>query len=185
MCGSLMAISYALACPLSGDISYWYATKASSCLSPNQFTLIKAGYRIGFEPTAVGFTRVPVTFKQFARQRRRWARGMIEGFKYHWDMLLRRPRLVTYLLSLDLLFPLLDLTYTLVFIPGIFLALLGHFWVVGPMTLAVLPLTLLIQWVMYRYQRRVFSELGLKIRRNRLGTRTKGYAGRYIQMLMQ
>jgi len=73
------------------------------------WALIKAGYRIGFEPTAVGFTRVPVTFKQFARQRRRWARGMIEGFKYHWDMLLRRPRLVTYLLSLDLLFPLLEI----------------------------------------------------------------------------
>lgn len=133
------------------------------------WAMIKAGYRIGFESTAVGFTEVPVTFGRFARQRRRWARGMIEGFKAHFDLLYHNFYLVKILVALNLLFPILDVTYTMVYIPGIVLALNGYFWIVGPMTLAVLPLTLLINYVMYRHQRRVFAELNLKIRKNRLG----------------
>jgi len=43
-------------------------------------------------------------------------------------------------------------------------------WIVGPYTLAVLPLTLVVNAILYRFQRRrVFNLLGLRIRRNILG----------------
>lgn len=133
------------------------------------WAMIKAGYRIGFEATAVGFTVVPEKYSGFARQRRRWARGMIEGFKAHFDIFFKKINIKTFIIGLDLLLPIMDLTYTFIFIPGIIIALLGYFWIVGPMTLAVLPLTLLISAVMYRLQIKTFSELNLKVRKNRIG----------------
>ncbi len=133
------------------------------------WAMIKAGYRVGFESTAIGFTEVPVSISGFAKQRRRWARGMIEGFKNHYQLLFKNIAPVNFLVALDLLFPILDVTYTFAYIPGIILAFFGFFWIVGPMTLAVLPLTLLTNYIMYRYQRGIFSILKLRIRRNRLG----------------
>ncbi len=53
----------------------------------------------------------------------------------------------------DLLFPYLDLTFTLAFIPGIVLAMFGDYAIVGPMTLAVLPLNMRDSSIMYRRQR--------------------------------
>jgi biofilm PGA synthesis N-glycosyltransferase PgaC len=133
------------------------------------WSLIKAGYRIGFESSSIGFTEVPSNFNDFARQRRRWARGMIEGFRNHIDVLYKKRVMAAYLIALDLLFPILDLSYTFIYVPGIILALLGMFWLAGPMTLAVLPLSMLINYVMYRNQRKVFSELDLRMRKNRFG----------------
>ena len=43
--------------------------------------LLLQGGRSVFEPTAVAFTEVPAGWRAFARQRRRWARGMIEGLR--------------------------------------------------------------------------------------------------------
>ena len=46
----------------------------------------------------------------------------------------------------------------------------GGQWIVGPYTLAVLPLTLVVNAILYRFQRRrVFNLLGLRVRRNTLG----------------
>jgi biofilm PGA synthesis N-glycosyltransferase PgaC len=57
-----------------------------------------------------------------------------------------------------------------VWIPGLVLACFGIFWIIGPMTAAVLPLTLAVYGILYRYQRRqVFEPLGLRVRRNVLG----------------
>lgn len=133
------------------------------------WALLKKGYRVGFEPTAVGFTNVPTTYKLFAKQRRRWARGMIEGLKAHLDMTYKRKNAPSFLVLMNLLFPILDISYVIFFIPGIVLALFGHFWIVGPLTLAVIPLTLGIMYVMLSHQKKVFKELGLNIRRNFLG----------------
>ena len=52
---------------------------------------------------------------------------------------------------------------------GIALALTGNFLIVGPMTAAVLPISLLIAFTMYRRQRAVFRLLGLRVRRNIVG----------------
>src|SRR5207244_4485683 len=51
--------------------------------------LIRQGGRTIFEPTAIAFTDAPVRFGHFVRQRRRWARGMIEGLREHGLPLLR------------------------------------------------------------------------------------------------
>ena len=133
------------------------------------WALQKKGFRIGFEPTAVAFTAVPLEWRRFVRQRRRWARGMIEGLAAHGDLLWRKPRLTGFFVAIDALFPLLDGAYTLVFLPGLALALFGHYYIAGPLTLLVVPISLLVTMAMMQRQSAVFRQLGLRVRRNRLG----------------
>ena len=133
------------------------------------WALLKRGYRIGFEPTAMGFTIAPTTFKRFARQRIRWARGMIEGIKRHGNLVWRMPGIPAFFVAIDFIFPFLDFAYSVFFIPGLVLAFMGKFYIAGPATLFVLPINLAILYVMYRKSKKVFKELGLKVRRNRLG----------------
>ena len=133
------------------------------------WALIRNGGRTIFEPTAVAFTDAPVRFSHFVRQRRRWARGMIEGLREHGKHLLFGRRLHVHAVAANCLFPYLDSVYTVAVPIGIVLALTGNFLIVGPMTAAVLPISLLIAFTMYRRQRAVFRLLGLRIRRNILG----------------
>jgi biofilm PGA synthesis N-glycosyltransferase PgaC len=69
----------------------------------------------------------------------------------------------------NFVFPLLDATFTLAFIPGIVLAAMGNFAIVGPMTLLVLPLNAVLGGVMFVHQRRVFKSVELRVRNNRRG----------------
>jgi biofilm PGA synthesis N-glycosyltransferase PgaC len=133
------------------------------------WALIRNGGRTIFEPTAVAFTDAPVRFRHFVRQRRRWARGMIEGLREHGRHLLRGRRLHVHAVAANCLFPYLDTVYTVAIPVGLVLALTGNFLIVGPMTLAVLPISLTIAFTMYVRQRAVFRTLGLRIRRNLLG----------------
>ncbi len=133
--------------------------------------VIAAGYRVGYEATAVVFTRVPTGLREFVAERRDWAHGVLEGMRSAGPVTSSRE-LGSILLATDVLGPLLDLTYTLLLVPGVYLAFTGRFWLIGPMLLFVLPATALVTWVTYREQRRVFDDLGLRIRRNPLG-----YAG--------
>ena len=41
--------------------------------------LLSQGYETNFAQNAIAFTEVSETFKNLGRQRKRWARGMIEG----------------------------------------------------------------------------------------------------------
>jgi biofilm PGA synthesis N-glycosyltransferase PgaC len=127
------------------------------------------GGRTVFEPTAVAFTEAPSGWRAFTRQRRRWARGMIEGLRDHGVLLVKRMDFYSHAVAGNFLFPLLDATFTLAFIPGILLALTGNFAIVGPMTLIVLPLNAVLGGVMYLYQRRVFAAVNLRVRQNRRG----------------
>jgi biofilm PGA synthesis N-glycosyltransferase PgaC len=132
------------------------------------WAFLEKNYKVYFEPTAVAFTDVPANFVHFVRQRSRWARGMIEALKRvkPWE----QPRVLTrYLTGTNLVMPYLDLVYTFVWIPGLILSLFGIFWIVGIHTLFVLPLAFLSNYVLYRYQKGVFHELGLRIRKNRIG----------------
>jgi biofilm PGA synthesis N-glycosyltransferase PgaC len=131
--------------------------------------LMRNGARVYYEPSAVAFTAAPTRLVHLARQRARWARGMIEGLRSvkPWN----QPRgLLRFLTAIDLLIPALDVAYALVWLPGLVLAATGRYWIVGPYTLAVLPLTLVVNAILYRFQRRrVFNLLGLRVRRNALG----------------
>jgi poly-beta-1,6-N-acetyl-D-glucosamine synthase len=131
--------------------------------------MIANGGRSVFEPTAVAFTEVPSRWGAFARQRRRWARGMIEGLRDHGVSLLRRGNYYSHSVAANFLFPLLDASFTLAFIPGVVLAAFGNFAIVGPLTLFVLPLNGLLGGVMFLHQRRVFDSVNLRVRHNSRG----------------
>lgn len=131
--------------------------------------MLLQGGRSVFEPTAVAFTEAPSTWHAFGRQRRRWARGMIEGLRDHGFSMLKQHRYYSHSVAGNFLFPLLDATFTLAFIPGIVLAMTGNFAIVGPMTLLVLPLNALLGGVMFLYQHRVFKAINLRVRKNRRG----------------
>jgi biofilm PGA synthesis N-glycosyltransferase PgaC len=133
------------------------------------WSLIKSGWRVGFEPTAIGFTSAPETFNGFYRQRKRWARGMIEGLKQHGHLVWSNSRLSSFFVGIDFIIPFIDFFYAFVFLPGVVLALFGHYYIVGPSTLLVLPLAFLIVLIMYKKQKIVFNELGLKVRQNFVG----------------
>jgi biofilm PGA synthesis N-glycosyltransferase PgaC len=132
------------------------------------WALLKRGWRIGFEATAIGFTEAPTDLKSFLKQRRRWARGMIEGLKRH-GSLAWRGSLCGFFVGVDFIIPVIDFFYTFVFLPGVVMAVIGYFYVVGPLTLLVLPLAFLIVLIMYRKQVKVFDQLNLKVRRNLAG----------------
>jgi poly-beta-1,6-N-acetyl-D-glucosamine synthase len=133
------------------------------------WALIERGGRVAFEPTAVAFTLVPTSFRRFTVQRQRWARGMIEGLNTHGTALLRRRGYWVHSVAADAIFPFLDLAYTLAFPAGLVLAAFGNFAVVGPLTLAVLPLNVAMAAALFARERAVFAELGLHVRRNRRG----------------
>jgi len=127
-----------------------------------------AGHRVGFAEDAVIFTMAPDKLKQFMRQRERWSRGLIEAFKHHWRLLFT-PRLSAMFAWWNILFPYLDVVYTFVFIPGLIAACFGYYYIAGPMTLALLPATLLLNYIMYRKQVQMFIDRGLKVRKNFMG----------------
>ncbi len=130
--------------------------------------ILKAGYRVGFAENACLFTNAPETWSQFIRQRQRWSRGLIEAFKAHWGLLFK-ARMSTLFVWWNLLFPYMDLVYTFAFVPGLVLALFGIYWIAGPVTLLVLPLAMLVNYLMFQIQSRMFREQGLKVRRNPVG----------------
>ena len=122
--------------------------------------------RVYYEPLAVAFTGTPERLRGLLRQRSRWARGMLEGIRAvpPW----RQPRgMARALTSIDLAIPLLDVAYLFVWLPGLVLACFGVFWFVGPMTVAVVPMTMLVYGLLHHYQlRNVLKPLGLTHRRN-------------------
>lgn len=132
--------------------------------------LLSQDEKVYFEPCAVAFTTVPTTLKMFARQRARWARGMIEGIRAvkPWQQPSWFHKVCT---GFDLFIPLVDTCYTLFWIPGLILAIFfGNYAIVGPMALLVLPLTLMVFGILYYHQTHdVFKVLNLKVRRNILG----------------
>ncbi|HEV2865379.1 MAG TPA: glycosyltransferase [Allosphingosinicella sp.] len=132
------------------------------------WALLRQGYRIGYAEDAIAFTRAPASFRQFALQRKRWSRGLVEALHLH-EALLFTPRLSVLFIWWNLLFLPLDLVYTLVFMPGLAAAAFGIFWIAGPMTLAVLPLAGLWNLVIYRVQKRMARRQHLELRHNRGG----------------
>ncbi len=130
--------------------------------------MLSKGYRIGYAENAVVFTNVPETYRQLFRQRRRWARGMFEALRAHPEILLT-PRITLQFVLVNLLFPFLDVSYLLFFVPGVIAALFGFFLIAGPITLLLIPLAGLNNLVIFIVQRRMFKERGLKVRKNLRG----------------
>lgn len=128
--------------------------------------LLRLNCRVFYEPLAVAFTSAPEDVRSFARQRSRWARGVIEGLRTvpPWKQPRRMARVLT---AVDMTIPFLDTAYVIAWLPGLVLACFGIFWLVGPMTIAVLPLMALAYGVLFHRQwQYVFKPLGLHVRKN-------------------
>ena len=67
------------------------------------------------------------------------------------------------------MFPWMDIVYTFAFIPGMIAAVFGWYLLAGPMTLILLPMALLVNWIMFVIQSRMFTTQGLKVRKNPIG----------------
>jgi biofilm PGA synthesis N-glycosyltransferase PgaC len=133
------------------------------------WAMLNKGYRIGYAEDAIAWTNAPNTFRQFARQRQRWSRGLIEALNQHESLLFKR-RLTQMFIWWNLLFLPLDLTATFVFIPGVFAAIFFQlYWVAGLMTLTVIPIAILWNSIIFKAQARMFREQGLRVRHNPRG----------------
>ena len=132
------------------------------------WSMLQKGYRVGYAEDAIVFTDAPATFRQFYQQRKRWSRGLIEAMQRHRKLLFKR-RLSTLFVWWNCLFLPLDLTFTLIFIPGLIAALFHYYWIAGPQTLLLLPLAVLWNGVIFRIQTEMFRAKGLKVRRNVTG----------------
>jgi biofilm PGA synthesis N-glycosyltransferase PgaC len=141
--------------------------------------ILLAGYRVGHAEDALAFTDCPTTLKKFIKQRQRWSRGLLEAFKEN-PSILFKPRLTTLYVWWNTMFPLMDIAYTFGFIPGVILACFGKFWIVGPMTLALLPMAILLNWQMYLKGKAMFDEEHLQIRANLLGLLFYGVAYGFV-----
>ena len=81
----------------------------------------KPAYKVGYAENAFVFTKVPESYRKFFNQRKRWARGFIEAFKYHYPLLFK-TRLITPFIYLNVLFPYLDASFFFAFVPGLIAA---------------------------------------------------------------
>ena len=129
------------------------------------WALLREGYRTGYAEDAIAFTSAPTSYRQFAHQRRRWARGLVEALNTHQPLLVK-ARLSTMFIWWNVLFLPMDLIFTFVFMPGVVLACFGYYWIAGPMTLLTLPLAVVWNLIIYRIQQRMFRDQDLHVRRN-------------------
>ena len=132
------------------------------------WALLLAGHRVGHAEDACVFTTAPATLRQFMAQRRRWARGMLEGFNRYPQIVLQR-RLSTMFIVWNTFYPLLDFAYVVGVMPGVLLAFAGYFWIAGPMTFALFPVALAMNGYVHRVQERMFAAQGLRVRNNLQG----------------
>ena len=129
------------------------------------WSFLRRGYTVRHAEDAVAWTHAPETWSGLARQRKRWARGMIEALAIH-KRLLAKVRLSTIFIYWNLMFISIDLAFTLAFIPGLLLAIFGIYWLAGPITLLVLPLAALWNIVIFRIQMRMLRRNDIKMKKS-------------------
>lgn len=112
----------------------------------------------------MSFTNAPTKFKIYARQRARWARGMIEGFR-HFSFKECNNEYAKWFIFSDLFLFVIDFSIVFFYIPGLIAAILfQNFLIVGPVTLLLLSITVFVFSIMYVSEyKRVFKVLGINI----------------------
>lgn len=107
--------------------------------------LLSEGYKTNFAKNAIAFTEAPETLGSLGKQRKRWARGMIEAFKkvkiYKSKKISFKSR---FLMNLNVFFPFIDLAL-LIFVPlGLIFLAFGNPLLIGWISLLVIPLGMLL-----------------------------------------
>jgi biofilm PGA synthesis N-glycosyltransferase PgaC len=129
------------------------------------WAMLRRQYRIGYAENAVVFTNVPETYGQLFRQRRRWARGMFEALRANPGIFLARRISLTFVI-MNLFFPWIDFAYLFLLVPGLVAALFGYPAFAELMALFLIPLTILSNAIGFVIQREMFTQRGLRVRRN-------------------
>ena len=126
--------------------------------------LLSKGYETNFAKNAIAFTEVPEKFKDLGRQRKRWARGMIEAFKKVKVLTSRKMSLKSkFLMCLNIFFPFIDLAL-LIFVPlGLIFLLLGNPLLIGWISLLVLPFGLLLCLLIEIRRKNMLKEIDCKL----------------------
>ena len=130
------------------------------------WNLLSKGYQTNFAKNAVAFTEVPDTFKDLFRQRKRWARGMIEAFKHTKIITSKKLNIKSkFLMCMNILFPFIDLAL-LIFIPlGIIFLLFHNNLFMGFLTLLVILLGMILCLVIEIKRRNALKEVECKLER--------------------
>lgn len=129
--------------------------------------ILQEGFNTYYCDDAIAFTNAPTKLRIFCRQRARWARGMIEGFR-HFSFKECQNKYARIFIFMDLFLFLIDLSVTIFYIPGLIAAIIfRNYLIVGPMTLYLMPITILLFLVMFISEYfRVFKYLKLKVRKH-------------------
>lgn len=131
--------------------------------------ILSKGYKTYYADCAIAFTNAPENLKVFTKQRARWARGMIEGFRY-FSFKECNNKYAKWLIFMDLFLLIIDFSVTCIYIPGLIAAIVFHnYLIVGFYTLLLLPITILLFSVMYIVEyNKVFKMINLKIEKHYL-----------------
>jgi biofilm PGA synthesis N-glycosyltransferase PgaC len=128
--------------------------------------LLQRGYNILYDVTAISFTNVPITYKQFYNQRKRWSRGLVEAFKSSWKLLFT-PRKSTPFVWYNLSFPYLDISYILFLVPGILAAIFFQYYLLaGLFTLLLIPMAILLTMMVLVRQYMLFKNMNIDLHYN-------------------
>lgn len=128
--------------------------------------LLSQGYETNFAKNAIAFTEVPETLNTLGKQRRRWARGMIEAFKKVKVITSKKLNFKSkFLMCLNLFFPFIDLAL-LIFIPlGLILLAFGNQLLIGWLSLLVILLGMLLCLVIEIKRKNMLREIECKLER--------------------
>ncbi len=125
---------------------------------------LSKGYETNFAKNAIAFTEVPEKFKTLGRQRKRWARGMIEAFKRIKILKSKKLNLKSkFLMCLNIFFPFIDLAL-LIFIPlGLVFLAFGNQLLIGLLTILVIILGMLLCLVIEIKRKNMLKEIDCKL----------------------
>ena len=126
--------------------------------------LLSQGYETNFAQNAIAFTEVPENLKDLGRQRKRWARGMIEAFKRVKIVTSKKLKIKSkFLMCLNAFFPFIDLAL-LIFVPlGLILLAFGNQLLIGWLTLLVIFFGMLLCLVIEIKRKNMLKEIECKL----------------------
>ena len=128
--------------------------------------LLSKGYETNFAKNAIAYTEVPKNLKSLGKQRKRWARGMIEAFKKVKVFKSKKMNIKSRLLMLlNIFFPFIDLAL-LIFVPlGLILLILGNPLLIGWISLLVIPFGLLLCLLIEIRRKNMMKEIDCKLKK--------------------
>lgn len=126
--------------------------------------MLSLGYETNFAKNAIAFTEVPETLNNLGKQRKRWARGMIEAFKRVKTVTSKKLSFKSkFLMCLNAFFPFIDLAL-LIFVPlGLILLALGNQLLMGWLTLLVILMGMLLCLVIEIKRKNMLKEIECRL----------------------